>query len=145
MTSNRMTLAGIFIAPLVVGALIGIYALPKKVVENEEKKAASKVAPEATQDAARKVAEDEIRKAATEISSRLLADQHKREIAPSVELSSEAPVVIDRKAFTMTLPQGSEVDPPKPKIDREKLVHFRLPGHASGSVVVVDNKGEANG
>ena len=143
MGSNRMTLAGILIALLVVGALIGIYALPKKVIENEEKKAAEKLIPQAAQHAAHQVAEDEIRKAAADISDRMLADQKKKEAAPTVELKSSGPVAVDRDAFTMTLPEGSEVDPPKPQLGKERYIHADLPARASVSIVVIPDKRDA--
>lgn len=140
---NKSTIAGIFVAILVAGALIGIYVIPKKVIETEQKKAGADAAKSAAQQSAQNEAADQIRKAAGEISEKLLADQRKNENAPTVDVSSSSPIVIDREAYTMTLPQGSEVDPPHPEDGKERLMHFRMPGHATGSVVVVDSKARA--
>lgn len=99
----------------------------------------------AAQPAVRQALDDAGRKAAKEISDKLLADANRRSEEPrsTLQVSEEAPVTVDREAFSITLPPGSTVEPANPDVGSEKLVHTKMPRHGSLTIVVIDDKAEA--
>jgi hypothetical protein len=155
MMDNRSTAVGIVIGVLLAVFLIGggylasrlfYTAVDHEVQKQTQQQVQQAVAP-AAQSPVRQAVDDAGRKAAKEVSDKLLADARKPEThedaKSTLEVSEEAPVTVERDAFSITLPPGSTVDPANPDVGSEKLVHARMPRHGSLSIAVIDDKSEA--
>jgi hypothetical protein len=114
------------------------------VRKQAQQQARQAVAP-AANPVIRQALDDAGRRAAKEVSDKLLAGSKKPREEPTspLQISEEAPVAVDRGAFSITLPPGSTIDPADPELGSERLVHAKLPDHGTITFVTIEDKSRA--
>jgi hypothetical protein len=154
---NRSAVVGIGIGALLAVLLIGGGYLASRLfftaVDHEVQQQVRQAVAPGSQPAVRQAVDDAGRKAAKEISNKLLSEAKKPEkpekpethedAKSTLEVSEEAPVTVDREAFSITLPPGSTIDPADPGLGSERLVHAKLPDHGTITFVMIEDKSKA--
>ncbi len=143
---SRPGVIGLIVACLVAGVLIGIYVAPRMMVDQTGRQAARDAVGPAIQPAIRQVTSEAGRKAASELADKILAGAHPvGEEAQSMPSAAPvtSPVVVDRQAFTVTLPPAATVDPEDVAVGSERMITANVSHSGILCVVVTNNKDEA--
>jgi hypothetical protein len=140
---SKWGVAGIVVACLAAGFLIGVFVMPDRGGERVNREQVPPAVAPTLSGTLQPIIKEEARKRAQEIGDKLISrpSDHDIGIDPAAKPDSAgAPVVVEREAFEMTLPPGSVVKPENPKYGSERLVQTRVPGGGSLSIVLVDDK-----
>jgi len=159
---SRSAIAGT-IAVCFVAAVVAftIRVLPRMFAEHEARMAASEATGPAIHDAIHEAASEAGRKAAGDVANKIPAGLHEggagtrspnadkalpgthEGAGASTPNPIEAPISVQRAAFTITLPPGSSVNPETTGIGSERMVIADLPEHSMIGILVADKKEQA--
>jgi hypothetical protein len=123
---------------LFMSLLVSVLVLPRVWIDLIERHAA--------QDAVVPVLQQSIQSAVGVVAPKVLPVSHVEDdvIRPDVDAAPvEAPVQVEREAYSITLPPASVVDPESAVVGSEHLMTSTLPGDGTVSIIVLDDKSRA--
>jgi len=143
---SKSTMIG-FVAGLGAATiLMGIVVWARTVVDHEVERSARIAVDQQAKIAARNVANEGVRDAAKQIADRLItqSDLQDKSVPPSVDVTKiETVTLVDRDAYSITLPAGAKLDPMPDEPGMDHVMEASLPGHAQVNIVVIDDKERA--
>lgn len=143
---SKRTMGSMIAFCIAVAIAIGVKVLPRMLAQNAAQNAAREAARRAAVDDAREVMRQRVNDAAKQYVRQLAEDA----AANAANEGGSSPpigrsIVVDRAAYSISLPSDSTVDPESAEIDLNHLTVVNLPDHATLTIVVIDDKKSAAG
>jgi hypothetical protein len=144
MTMSKQTTYSIIGFCAVVGLFVAIKLLPGIWLEHERDKAVKAVVDQAARDAVREVATDAVRDTARMLALNMVRDASKpNPLTTTTTQPNASSTNLDRLGYTITLPDGSTLDPQDKDLDKDHFTTANLPNHGSLIIVAIDDKSRA--
>jgi hypothetical protein len=137
----KQALRTLTIACLAAVVLVCIHVLPRFFADRAGREAARDAVAKAMQNDVRQIAAEASKSAATHAA----ADMQKDLLATTMPSTRNDLVVIERAAYSISVPVDSTVDAEDSSIDKEHLTTIDLPDGSTITIVVIDDKTVAGG